>query len=60
MFPIASGAVFNKIEYEQYLTQLQNHSKDIFGDLPIHYESVGHWIQPNAEKMTVDVLLDFK
>lgn len=60
MFPIATGAVFNKIEYEQYLTALQNHSKEIFGDLPIHYESVGHWIQPNKEKLTVDLLLDFK
>jgi outer membrane protein insertion porin family len=59
-FPIASGDVFDKTKYEDFLIALQNHSKDIFGELPIHYESVGHWLRPDAAKATVDVLLDFK
>jgi len=37
-FPIAAGEVFDKIKYEDFLTGLQNHSKDIFGELPIIME----------------------
>jgi len=59
-FPIAAGDVFDKIKYEDFLTGLQNHSKDIFGELPIHYGSVGHYLRPDAARALVDVLLDFK
>ncbi len=59
-FPMAAGDVFDKIKYEEFLTGLQNRSKDIFGDLPVHYDSVGHWLRPDGAKATVDVLLDFK
>lgn len=59
-FPIAAGDVFDKIKYEEFLTALQEHSKDIFGELPIHYENVGHYLRPDPAKGTVDVLLDFK
>jgi outer membrane protein assembly factor BamA len=59
-FPIASGDIFDKGKYEDFLIQLQNHSKDILGDLPIHYEHVGHWLRPDPGRATVDVLLDFK
>jgi outer membrane protein insertion porin family len=59
-FPIAAGDVFDKIKFEEFLVGLQNHSKDIFGELPIHYESVGHWLRQDAAKATVDVLLDLK
>jgi outer membrane protein assembly factor BamA len=59
-FPIAAGDIFDKIKYEEFLIALQNHSRDIFGDLPAHYDSVGHWLRPDASKATVDVLLDFK
>ena len=60
MFPIASGDIFDKMKYQDFLIALQNHSKEILGELPIHYETVGHWLKPDAEKKTVDVLLDFK
>jgi outer membrane protein assembly factor BamA len=59
-FPLASGDVFDKGKYEEFLTKLQDHSKEILGELPIHYESVGHWLRPDAGKNSVDVLLDFK
>jgi len=59
-FPLAAGDVFDKGKYEEFLTRLQNHSKEVLGELPIHYENVGHWLRPDAEKKTVDVLLDFK
>jgi len=59
-FPLAAGDVFDKIKYEDFLAQLQSHSKDIFGELPVHYDSVGHWLRADADHGTVDVLLDFK
>jgi outer membrane protein insertion porin family len=59
-WPIPAGEVFDKAKYEEYLTKLQIHPERIFGDLPIHYDTVGHWLQTDASKGTVDVLLDFK
>jgi hypothetical protein len=40
--------------------KLQVHKEQIFVDLPIHYESVGHWLQTDPDTGNVDVLLDFK
>jgi outer membrane protein insertion porin family len=59
-WPIPQGEIFDKVKYEEFLTKLQAHSTEIFKDLPIHYDEVGHWLQPNEAKATVDVLLDFK
>src|SRR5262245_50779461 len=59
-FPITAGDVFDKTKYQDFLAALQNHAKEILGDLPIHYETVGHWLRPDPERKTVDVLLDFK
>jgi len=59
-WPILGGDVFDKIKYEDILLKLQVHPEQIFVDLPVHYESVGHWLQTDADTGTVDVLLDFK
>jgi outer membrane protein assembly factor BamA len=59
-WPIAQGDIFDKTKYEEILTKLQGHEEQIFGELPLHYESVGHWLQTDANSGTVDVLLDFK
>lgn len=59
-WPIPQGEVFDKTKYEDILTKLQLHREQIFGELPLHYESVGHWLDANASTGTVDVLLDFK
>jgi outer membrane protein insertion porin family len=59
-WPILSGDVFDKTKYEDILLKLQVHREQIFVDLPVHYESVGHWLQTDAETGMVDVLLDFK
>jgi outer membrane protein assembly factor BamA len=55
-----AGSIFDKSEFEQFLTKLQSHPADIFGDLPVHYDTVGHWLRTDAGKHQVDVLLDFK
>ncbi len=59
-WPILSGDVFDKTAFEDFLLKLQVHREQIFVDLPVHYESVGHWLEKNAESGTVDVLMDFK
>jgi outer membrane protein assembly factor BamA len=60
MWSIAEGAVFDKSVFEKFLTKLQSHPAEIFGELPVHYETVGHWLRTDADKHQVDVLLDFK
>jgi outer membrane protein assembly factor BamA len=57
---IPQGEVFDKTIYEDFLTKLETKPADIFGKLAVHYENVGHWVQPNDGTHTVDVLLDFK
>jgi len=59
-WPIPQGQLFDKVKFEEFLTKVQAHSPNIFKDLPIHYDEVGHWLQPDEAKGTVDVLLDFK
>src|SRR5882757_9940510 len=59
-WPIPEGELFDKAKFEEFLTKLQAHSTEIFKDLPIHYDEVGHWLQPDETKGTVNVLLDFK
>jgi len=59
-WPIAAGDVFDKSKFEEILTKLQSHQEQIFGELPLHYETVGHWLQTDSATGTVDVLLDFK
>src|SRR6266567_3537049 len=59
-WPFAAGEIFDKAKFEELLAKLQTHQEQVFGELPVHYENVGHWLQTDAGKNTVDVLLDFK
>jgi hypothetical protein len=59
-WPIAAGEIFDKSQFEEILTKLQSHQEQIFGELPLHYETVGHWLQTDPASASVDVLLDFK
>jgi hypothetical protein len=59
-WPILSGDVFDKTKFEDILLKLQVHKEQVFVDLPIHYDSVGHWLQTDPETGNADVLLDFK
>ena len=54
------GDLFDKKVFEDYLFRLETHRETIFKDLPVHYDTVGHFLQTDAEKGTVEVLLDFK
>src|SRR5258708_1532171 len=60
VWPFPAGAIFDKAKFEELLPKLQTHQEQVFGELPVHYENVGHWLQTDTSKNTVDVLLDFK
>jgi outer membrane protein assembly factor BamA len=59
-WPMKPGDVFDKKLFEQFLNRLEIHRDTIFKDLPLHYDTVGHWLQTDPASATVDVLLDFK
>ena len=54
------GDVFDKKVFEDFLLRLESHRETIFKELPVHYDTVGHFLQTDEEKRTVEVLLDFK
>jgi outer membrane protein assembly factor BamA len=57
---IAPGQVFDDGYYELHVKILSKPSRDIFGELPVHYNEFGHLLRPDTNRHTVDVLLDFK
>ena len=59
-WPLKPGDIFDKTIFDQLLTELETHRERIFKQLPVHYDTVGHWLQTDPAKGTVDVLLDFK
>jgi outer membrane protein assembly factor BamA len=54
------GQVFNDGYYEMHMKMLAKPSREIFGNLPVHYNEFGHFLRPNTANHTVDVLMDFK
>jgi outer membrane protein insertion porin family len=54
------GDLFDKKVFEDFLFRLESHRELIFKDLPVHYDTVGHFLQTDPAKGTVEVLLDFK
>jgi outer membrane protein assembly factor BamA len=56
-FRLARGEVFDRVYFEEFLA---TGIKQAFGDYPVHYDRVGHWLRTNPENKTVDVLLDFQ
>jgi outer membrane protein assembly factor BamA len=57
---IAPGQIFDDGYYELHMKILAKPSRDIFGELPVHYNEFGHLLRPDTSRHTVDVLLDFK
>jgi len=54
------GDLFDKKVFEDFLYRLERHRETIFKELPVHYDTVGHFLQTDPAKGTVEVLLDFK
>lgn len=59
-WPLRENEIFDKKAFEEFLTKLETRRSTIFRDLPVHYDTVGHVLQTDPEKGTVEVLLDFK
>ena len=57
---IQPGNLFDKKVFEDFLYRLESHRETIFKELPVHYDTVGHFLQTDPAKGTVEVLLDFK
>ncbi len=57
---IQPGNLFDKRVFEDFLYRLESHRETIFKELPVHYDTVGHFLQTDPAKGTVEVLLDFK
>jgi len=55
-----TGDRFDKKVFEDFLFRLESHRETIFKELPVHYDTVGHFLQTDAATGTVEVLLDFK
>jgi outer membrane protein insertion porin family len=54
------GDLFDKKVFEDFLYRLESHRETVFKELPVHYDTVGHFLQTDPAKGTVEVLLDFK
>src|ERR1700730_10673033 len=54
------GDLFDKKVFEDFMFRLESRRETIFKELPVHYDTVGHFLQADSEKGTVEVLLDFK
>ena len=57
---IAPGQVFDNAYFENLVGVLAKPRREVFGELPIHYTQFGHFLRPDTDRHTVDVLLDFK
>jgi outer membrane protein assembly factor BamA len=58
-FP-AGGELFDKEMFEEFLAKVETKPQEVFGKLPVHYDKVGHWLNRDEGKNTVDVALDFQ
>ncbi|HWF14183.1 MAG TPA: POTRA domain-containing protein [Candidatus Acidoferrales bacterium] len=57
---IAPGQVFDNNYYEAHMIIYAKPSREVFGELPVHYNEFGHLLRRDANRHVVDVLLDFK
>lgn len=57
---IPPGQVFDRLTFDDLLTKIEKPTMEIFSDIPVHYAQMGHWLRTDAEKHTVDLLLDFQ
>jgi len=57
---IAPGQIFDNSYYELHIKMLATPSRDIFGNLPVHYNEFGHFLRTDTDHHTVDVLMDFQ
>ena len=57
---LAPGEIFDKTFLDSMLAKLEKPTVAIFGDIPLHYAQMGHWLRPNPQNHVIDVLIDFQ
>jgi outer membrane protein assembly factor BamA len=57
---LAPGQVFDKTYLDSMLAKLEKPTVAIFGEIPLHYAQMGHWLRPNPQNHVIDVLIDFQ
>lgn len=57
---LKAGQVFDNTYLEEMLSKLEKPTVAIFGDKPVHYEKMGHFLRINPASHVTDVLLDFQ
>jgi outer membrane protein assembly factor BamA len=57
---LAPGQIFDKTFLDSMLAKLEKPTVAVFGDIPVHYGQMGHWLRPNPQNHVVDVLIDFQ
>ena len=60
VWQITPGQIFDNGYFEKFIKLLAKPSPEVFGEIPVHYNDFGHWLRPNADLHTMDVLFDFK
>src|SRR5271155_5016497 len=48
-WPIQQGVLFDKSVFEEFISKLDTHPTKVFGDLPLHYEGVGHYLRTDPQ-----------
>jgi len=57
---LAPGQVFDKTFLDSTLSKLEKPTVAIFGDLPVHYAQMGHFLRTDPQSHVIDVLIDFR
>jgi outer membrane protein assembly factor BamA len=57
---LAPGQLFDNGYFEDVLKDIAKPTPEVFEAMPVHYNESDHLLRPDADKRTVDVLLDFK
>jgi outer membrane protein assembly factor BamA len=57
---LAPGQIFDNTYFDSMLAKLEKPTVAIFGEMPVHYAQMGHWLRTNPQNHVVDVLIDFQ
>ena len=57
---LAPGQIFDKTYLDSMLAKLVKPTVAVFGEIPVHYAQMGHWLRPNPQTHVLDVLIDFQ
>jgi outer membrane protein assembly factor BamA len=57
---LAPGQIFDQTYLNSMLAKFEKPTVAIFGQMPIHYAQMEHWLRTDPQNHVVDVLIDFQ